>query len=200
MLFVKAVLTLSPLYILTALIIYAGQSKHGEKWRSFLESILNPLPVLGAGRRSLALSRLAMALEALISAGVTVVEAWEFAAVASGSPALRRVIAEWKPQFAAGKTPAELVRSSAIFPEMFANLYHSGEVSGKLDETLQRLYVFYREDGVYKIRMVAKTIPWIIYFAVMLMIAYKIIQFYLGLYGPNSELSNVMNGFNQHGK
>src|SRR6185437_5063306 len=69
-LFIRAALILSPVYIITALVIYAGQSKHGEKWRALIETALNPVPILGAARRSLALSRLTMALEALISAGV----------------------------------------------------------------------------------------------------------------------------------
>jgi type II secretory pathway component PulF len=31
-------------------------------------------------------------------------------------------------------TPADLVNQTRYFPELFANLYHTGEMSGKLDE------------------------------------------------------------------
>src|ERR1017187_10508142 len=58
-LFVKAALTLAPLYGAVALMIYALQSKHGENWRARLESLLRPIPLLGAARHYLALSRLA---------------------------------------------------------------------------------------------------------------------------------------------
>lgn len=177
-LLLRAALILSPLYVATALLIYAGQSKHGEGWRSFLEKILRPVPLLGSGRRSLAVARLALALEALINAGVSIVEAWEIAAAASNSPALRRTIAVWRPQLAAGRTPAELVRASSIFPEAFANLYHSGEISGKLDETLRRLHIFYQEEGTHKIQLVAQWVPRLIYFAIVLLIACFVLQFY----------------------
>lgn len=187
-LFIRAALILSPIYIVTAFIIYAGQSKRGEKWRALLERILNPIPVLGSGRRSLALSRLAMTLEALISAGVNIIEAWDFAAIASNSPALCRVVAGWKPDFEDGRTPAELVRASKIFPETFANLYHSGEISGKLDETLRRLQIFYHEEGSYKLQLLAQWVPRAIYFIVALVIAYKIIQFYAGYFG---QITNI---------
>jgi type II secretory pathway component PulF len=73
----KAALILSPLYLVTILLIYASQSKHGEAWRARIESVSNFIPILGAARRFLALARLAAALEALISAGVNIVEAWE---------------------------------------------------------------------------------------------------------------------------
>jgi type II secretory pathway component PulF len=185
LLFLKAALMLSPIYIVTALMIYAGQSKHGEKWRAFMENLLHPVPLLGSGRRLLALSRLTMALEALISAGVNIVEAWDAAATASGSPALRSVVAEWKSQLAAGMTPAELVHSTSIFPETFANLYHSGEISGKLDETLRRLHSYYQEEGTHKLQLLAQWVPRAIYLLVMVVIACKIIQFWTNYYSQS---------------
>ena len=75
LLFAKAVFALSPLYLVTAMLIYATQSKHGEKWRATIEAILHLIPLLGTARHYLALARLATALEALISAGVTIIEA-----------------------------------------------------------------------------------------------------------------------------
>ncbi|HUB86790.1 MAG TPA: type II secretion system F family protein [Verrucomicrobiae bacterium] len=190
----EAVLALAPVYLITAFIIYANQARHGEKWRAALEKSLNWVPLLGTARRSLALSRLAMALEALVSAGVGVVEAWDFAAVASNSPALRQAVAAWKPQFDAGRTPAELVHSSRIFPETFTNLYHSGEISGKLDETLRRLHVYYQEEGTHKFQLLAQWVPRAIYILVALLIAYEIVQAWNHLYGPNSELGHLVNG------
>jgi type II secretory pathway component PulF len=189
-LFIRAALVLSPIYLGTAFIIYAGQSRHGENWRALIEKLLRPLPLLGSGRRALALSRLSMALEALISAGVSVVEAWDIAANASGSPALRRAVADWKSQMAAGRTPAELVGAAPIFPETFANLYHSGEISGKLDETLRRLHDFYQEEGTHKLQLVAQWVPRFIYFAIVLLIAYFIIQFYTGYFNNINKLTN----------
>jgi type IV pilus assembly protein PilC len=181
-LFIRAALVLAPLYGAVVLIIYALQSKHGEPWRARLEALLRPVPLLGTARHYLALSRLAAALEALISAGVNIVEAWNLAATASGSPAIRRAVAAWKPQLAAGKTPAELVRGCRVFPETFANLYASGEVSGKLDETLRRLYAYYQEEGTLKLQLFATWTPRLAYGIVAGIIAYKIIQFYTGYF------------------
>jgi type II secretory pathway component PulF len=173
---------LMPIYALLALLIYAAQSRHGETWRAWVESIVHPIPVLGTARRYLALSRLATALEALISAGVTLIEAWELAATASGSPALRRAVLAWQPRVRAGQTPAEAVRACPGFPELFANLYYSGEVSGKLDESLRRLHQYYQEEGTRKLHAFAQWIPRAIYFVVALMISYRVIQFWTGYF------------------
>lgn len=189
-LFIRAALILSPLYLGTAFLIFALQSRHGERWRATIEAVLHPIPILGNARQCLALARLATALEALISAGVNVVEAWEFAATASGSPALRKIVADWKPQLAHGRTPAELVSSAPRFPEMFANLYATGEVSGKLDESLGSLRRYYQEEGTRKLQFLANLMPKLVYFAVALIIAYNVIQFWTGYFKQIDDASH----------
>jgi len=173
---------LIPIYLVLALMIYAAQSRHGENWRAWFEAILHPIPVLGTARHYLALSRLAAALEALLGAVVTVIEAWELAATASGSPALRRTVARWKPDLLSGLTPAEAVRNSGEFPELFANLYHTGEVTGSLDDTLRRLHTLYQSEGERQLTAVAEWTPKLIYFGVVLFVAWQVIRFYLGYF------------------
>ena len=173
---------LIPLYIVVALLIFAGQSRHGLTWRAWVESFLRPIPVLGVARHYLALARLAAALEALLSAGVTIIEAWELAATASGSPALRKTVLGWRPEVDGGQTPAEAITDSGRFPELFAAQYATGEVSGQLDDTLKRLHVYYLEEGARKLHAVSRWTPRAIYFCVVIMIAYRIIHFYTGYF------------------
>jgi type II secretory pathway component PulF len=188
----QAALVLAPLYLGTAFIIYVTHSRQGEKWRALVESLLRRIPVLGKAQHYLAIARLAAALEALISAGVNIIQAWDLAANASGSLAVRRAVAAMKPGVVAGGTPAEAIRSHSIFPDMFSNLYASGEVSGKLDETLRRLYSHYQEEGTHKLQMFAQWLPRLIYFLVAGMIAYKIIQFWTGYF---NQISTITGGF-----
>jgi type II secretory pathway component PulF len=181
-LLVQTVGIVLPLYVIVFLIVFMSQSRRGEAWRSFFEAVLRPVPMLGTARHSIALSRLAAALEALINSGVRIIEAWSLAAVASGSPALERTVAGWKHDLETGRTPSELVSQSHQFPEVFRNLYHSGEISGQLDESLKRLHNYYMEEGNQKMRFVSQWVPKIIYLAVALVIAYKIITFYMGYF------------------
>jgi type IV pilus assembly protein PilC len=188
----KAALVLAPLYLATAFIIYATQSRHGEKWRALVESLMRWIPLLGKARQFLALARLAAALEALISAGVNIIQAWDLAANASGSPALRLAVAAMKPGVVAGQTPAEAIRKQSQFPDLFANLYNSGEVSGKLDETLRRLYTHYQEEGSHKLQAFAQWMPRLIYGLVAALVAYNVIKFWTGYF---NQISTISNGF-----
>jgi len=167
-----------PVYVLLFLGIYATQSAHGEKWRSLMERVFAAVPMLGAGRRSLALGRLAAALEALLSAGVSIIEAWELAGAACGSPDLRRTVQAWRPLVNGGVTPAEAVIASRKFPTIFSGQYSTGEISGSLDVTLKRLHAYYEEEGTSKLHAFAQWTPRAIYLLVVLMIAFQIVQWW----------------------
>jgi type II secretory pathway component PulF len=173
---------LVPLYVVVGLLILAGQSRHAEGWRAMIEGMLDVVPVLGNARREMALSRFAAALEALLSAGVTIIEAWQLAAAASGSPALKRTVAAWLPHIRAGNTPGEMVSATRFFPSMFSSQYATAEISGQLDDTLRRLARYYREEGTRKLRAVTQWSPRLLYLIICLAIAYKIIQFYTGYF------------------
>ncbi len=179
-------------YVLTFTLLYATQSRHGEMWRSCVEYFLRPFPLFGSARKSLALSRLAGALEALLSAGITIIEAWELAATACGSPALKRTVLAWRPYLDAGQTPAEVVSASPRFPELFANQYAAGEISGKLDDTLRRMHQYYQEEGTRKIRIAIRWYPMMVYLLVAGLIGYFIIQFYANYF---RQINSINSGF-----
>jgi len=170
------------LYGTIFLFIFACQGNRGESWRALVESIFGAVPMLGNAMKYLSLARLACALESLTSAGVPVVRSWELAGAACGSPLLKRELVRWTPQFETGTTPAEMVNQIPYFPEMFSNLYHTGEISGKMDETLLRLNTYYEEEGFRTLRMFTRILTGTIYGVVVFFVARAIIGFYTGYF------------------
>lgn len=179
------------LYGITLFFIFACQGQRGETWRGIVESIFNWVPILRTARKYLALSRLSAALEAAISSGVSVFTGWELASTAAGSPRLRSIVAGWKPQLDRGVTPGELVNQNSYFPEMFGNFYHTGEQSGRLDDALSRLHVYYQDEGLRRLRTFTRVMTGAIYAAIALLVAYTVIKFYMGYF---SNLLNIENG------
>jgi type II secretory pathway component PulF len=175
---INKLLVFAPLYTLVFLMLYSSQSARGERWRSVMEKVFACVPLLGSSLRKIALARLATALDALLAAGINVLEAWEIASKASGSPRYKRAVAAWRPDVENGVTPAEAMSESGVFPDFFANVYHSAEISGRQEEALQRLYEKYYEDGVRELRMFCKAAPAVIYMAVVAYAGYHILHFY----------------------
>ncbi|HAV63552.1 MAG TPA: hypothetical protein DCY13_14445 [Verrucomicrobiales bacterium] len=184
----RTVGVLVPVYLLVFIGIFLFQSSRSRWMRRALEGGVHLLPIIGRARRELSLARLAMALEALLNAGVNVITSWELAASSSGSVAIDNEVATWRPQIEEGVRPSELLKHNRVFPDVFANLYATGEMSGRLDEQLGRIRVYYRESGSRQLKLLATWIPKIIYLAIVLAIAYHVISFWTGYFGQVREV------------
>lgn len=167
------------IYIATFGLIYATQNKHSEAWRAKVEFFLSKIPLVAKARRHLAIARFCAAMEALISAGLNIIEAWSMASRASGSIKLQKLVSSWIPALRSGKTPAELLQQTRAFPDIFTSQYVSGEISGKLDETLARLRDYYQEDGSQKVRGLAQWIPIAIYLLILIVGGCFVIWFWI---------------------
>jgi type II secretory pathway component PulF len=179
---IEKIVVFGGLYGIVLFLIFICQGNRGENWRSRVEAIFQMIPMLRTAQKYLVLSRLTAALDALTNAGVDVTKSWELAAAAAGSPRLNREISEWKPQIEKGMTPADLVNQTRYFPELFANLYHTGEISGKLDETLNRLHVYYQEEGFRTLRLFTRIMNGTVYGLLVAIVATQIIGFYTHYY------------------
>lgn len=176
-------ITFGTLYGVIGFLIFACQGHRGEHWRAMVEMIFQCVPILRTALKYLALARLAAALDALLSAGVSVTKSWELAAAAAGSPRLKRELAAQLPQLETGLTPAEMVNQISYFPEMFSNLYSSAEISGKQDETLARLHAYFEEEGFRTLEFFTRVLNGIIYGGIVLLVGYNIIRFWTNYYG-----------------
>ena len=170
-------------YGLVFFTVFACQGNRGEGWRAFIESIFSCVPILRTSMKYLAIARLASALDALTNAGVSTIRAWDLSAAAAGSPALKREILKRTPLLETGLTPAEMVSQISYFPEMFSHLFASGEISGKLDETLVRLHTYFEEEGFRLLQLFTRIMNGTIYGAIVVLVGYNVIRFWMNYYG-----------------
>jgi type II secretory pathway component PulF len=180
--------SLALIYAAVFLVLLACQGQRGESWRGFWERVFRYIPILGTAQRAWALARLCAALEALVSAGIPIIEGWHLAAAASGSPAMRHTVDSWKERLLAGTTPGELVSESREFPELFSSQYQTGELTGKLDECLLRLHRYYQDEATRRFRAVAQWLPRMVYLIIALVIAFRIVRFYTDYFGQLNQL------------
>ncbi len=179
----KTVGLLIPLYIIVFILIYAIQPYRDEHWRWGVERFIRKIPLFGTGRHSLILSRFAFALESLLSAGVPIINAIELAAEASGSVILKNVTKTWRERLTNGiTTPADEINHCREFPEIFASQYSTGEISGKLDDTLRRMHSYYLEEATRKLRSAFQWAGHMVFILIAFAIGFKIILFYYNYY------------------
>ena len=181
--FFPSLLTLGALYAAVYFVLYLGQANRGFAIRHRLEKIWHCMPMFGPALKELKLSRLSFALHALLNAGVDVREAWESAASASGSPWLATTVRTWLPKLDRGQLPSEVLKQQEDFPRIFRDLYATGEVSGQLDDSLQRLAKLYHEEGTRHLKSAAGVTTGLVYGAVVVTVAFIVIRFWTNYYG-----------------
>jgi len=162
-------------YVLVLLFLISIHPSRSHRWRAKMESLIIKIPLWGAARSDLALARLAGALGALLSAGILVTEAWPQAAKASGSPLLEKVVSRWDHLLESGATPAELIARSGVFPAFFTSAYSTGELSGQLEQQLDRLSQYHETEGFRKLRTLSVWSPRLLYGGVAIWIAFQIL-------------------------
>ena len=178
---------LAPLYAIVLAILFASQSNRGLGIRAVIERIFRFIPLLGSARTNLAFARFSAALESLLSAGVSVPDAWRMAGESSGSPRLQKVIDTFPPRIMAGVAPSELLPRYPIFPRLFTTLYCTGEKSGDIDGSLKRMYRHYEEQASNKFKAFAEWVPRVVVFCVVVTVGYFIVSFYVGYFGAMGE-------------
>ena len=176
----RPVVILCGLFVLMSL---AFDSRRGRPWQAWMERVLGLVPFLGGGIKAMALARFSLALEALLNAGVDTPKAWSSAAYASGSPMLAREMKSFGSAMERGRTPSEWLQEARFFPDLFKMSYATGELSGKVDENLQRLIQVYAEEGSMKLQAFSAWFPRLIYLIIVLVAAYRILSFYSGYFG-----------------
>jgi type IV pilus assembly protein PilC len=178
----EKIIVFGSIYGSAFLIIFACGGKRNETWRTIVEDFFMLVPLLRPTLKYLAIARLTASLGALTNAGVSVIRSWELSASACGSPRLKREILRWTPLLETGTTPADMVNQISYFPEMFANLFQTAEVSGKMDETLVRLEKYYEDEGFRMLQWFTRVVNGIVYGLVVLLVAKTVIGFYTGYF------------------
>ena len=179
----QKIIVFATLYALIIGALLLAKAPFGKVWRNFLFRAANAVPILGAARKNLFLTRFSAALEALLSAGVPIIDSWEMASNASGSPDIQKAVSRAIPEMQAGVTPGESLQRMRVFPEMFRNLYASGELSGQLDDTMRRLRNYYQEQASLKFQSFGQWTPRVIVLIIAIAIGIQIVTFYIGYFG-----------------
>jgi type II secretory pathway component PulF len=154
-------------------IVVAVQRAPGE----ILDRVLLPLPVLGRTWRELDYWNLTRTLALLSRTSLGVIQAVRLAADTCQSPRLSRALRASAAQAEAQGSPlSPMLQQSGELPSEMIALWRTGEQSGRLDETFQRLATFYAERCRLRLATLAAWVPRVAYFAVALYMVWLIFR------------------------
>ena len=117
-----------------------------EKGRMIVDDLLLKIPVMGPLIKKVAIAKFTRTLGTMLSSGVPIMEGLDIVARTSGNKTIERAILRTKASIGEGKTIAEPLGASKIFPAMVVQMISVGESTGALDSMLSKIADFYDDE------------------------------------------------------
>ena len=111
----------------------------------FDRMILKP-PVIGSLMRKVAIAKFTRTLSTLISSGVPILDGLEIVSRTSGNKIVEKALMETRKNISEGKTIAEPLAATTVFPPMVVQMIAVGEATGSLDSMLTKIADFYDDE------------------------------------------------------
>jgi len=117
-----------------------------ENGKRRIDRILLRLPVFGMLIRKVSVAKFTRTLGTMLSSGVPLLDALEICAKTSGNKVVEDSVFYTKQSISEGKTIAEPLEESGVFPPMVVQMISVGEATGALDAMLSKIADFYDDE------------------------------------------------------
>jgi len=117
-----------------------------EKGRDMVDALVLKLPVFGMLLRKVAVAKFTRTMGTMLSSGVAILEALDIVAKTSGNRTIEKAIYNVRSGIAEGRTMADPLNESGVFPPMVCQMISVGESTGALDAMLEKIADFYDEE------------------------------------------------------
>jgi type IV pilus assembly protein PilC len=114
--------------------------------RRQIDRVMLKLPVLGMVLRKIAVARFCRTLGTLVSSGVPILDSLEITARTSGNSIVEDAIMATRASVEEGKTIAEPLKGTDVFPPMVVQMVAVGEQTGALETMLSKIADFYEDE------------------------------------------------------
>lgn len=149
--------------------------------RRIIDTFSLAIPLFGSAFRCLAIARYSSVFAIMYKAGIPILRCAEQAPQACGNLA---IAGQFIGAYEAAKTGSAMSEGFGRgLPPDFLELWNIGEESGDLDKTSAKLAQIYMDKAQFRFELIAQWLPKIVYFIIVLFMAYQIIKGFMTIYG-----------------
>ncbi len=117
-----------------------------EKGRDKIDDLALRLPVMGVLIRKVAVAKFSRTMSTMISSGVPILDGLDIVSKTAGNRTVEKAINKVRSSISEGKTIAEPLRESGVFPPMVCQMIEVGEQAGAIDTMLSKIADFYDDE------------------------------------------------------
>ncbi len=133
--------------IVFGIIVYVVKVIYGtEKGREIIDDLLLKAPVFGPLIRKTAVAKFTRTLSTMLTSGVPILDALEIVARTAGNKTIEKAILKTRVSISEGKTIAEPLAETKVFPPMVVQMIAVGEATGAMDTMLSKIADFYEDE------------------------------------------------------
>jgi len=114
--------------------------------RRLMDRLFLKLPVVGVLIRKVSVAKFTRTLGTMISSGVPIMDGLEIVAKTAGNKIVEEAIYKVRQAISEGKTMAEPLAESGVFPPMVVQMIAVGEATGAMDSMLNKVADFYDDE------------------------------------------------------
>jgi len=136
-------------YIIIGIIILGFTARKfyaTEKGQDVADDLLLKIPVFGELLRKVAVAKFTRTMGTMLASGVAILEALDIVAKTAGNRTVEKAIYDVRSGIAEGRTMADPLQESGVFPAMVCQMISVGESTGALDAMLEKIADFYDEE------------------------------------------------------
>ncbi len=131
---------------ITLFIFMVRATGRTKKGKLFLDGLLLKAPVLGPLFRKVAVAKFTRTLGTMIASGVPILDALMITAKSAGNKVVENAIMYTRERISEGRTMADPLAETGVFPVMVVQMIAVGESTGAMDAMLQKIADFYEDE------------------------------------------------------
>ncbi|MCD4676131.1 MAG: type II secretion system F family protein [Desulfobacula sp.] len=117
-----------------------------DKGRILMDDMFLRLPVIGILIRKVAVAKFTRTTSTMLSSGVSILETLDIVAKTSGNKIIEFAIQDVKTGISEGRSMADPLLESGVFPSMVCSMISVGESTGALDTMMEKIADFYDDE------------------------------------------------------
>jgi type IV pilus assembly protein PilC len=116
------------------------------KGRRLMDELLLKAPVFGPLLRKVAVAKFTRTMGTMLSSGVSILESLDIVAKTAGNKVIEAALYKVRSGITEGRTMADPLGESGVFPSMVVQMISVGEQTGALDAMLEKIADFYDKE------------------------------------------------------
>ncbi len=129
-----------------AFVVFIKELRKRPRGRYFIDKLLLKVPAFGDLLKKTAVARFSRTLGTMMSSGVPILESLELVAKTAGNAVIEDAIMKARTSLSEGKTLAEPLEETGVFPGMVTQMIAVGEQTGAMDTMLSKIADFYEDE------------------------------------------------------